>query len=147
MDEATWLALTAVLTALGGTWTFFAWRNRGAAAGLRGAAITLLFPALFLTDTLEMLVEIGSSVADWATGLVFSPVVWTGIALFGVSVVLFGASRFLDSRTPGSGSAPQTPAAPAGKQGAALPPTRPAAPAIDDDLADIEELLRRRGIE
>ena len=35
-----------------------------------------------------MFTEITGSVVDWATSLILNPVVWTGIGLFGVSVLL-----------------------------------------------------------
>ena len=94
----TWAALTTVLTAIGAAWTWYAFRNRGVASGLRGAGLTLLPPAACLTGTLEMFTEIGGSVVDWATSLVLSPIVWAGIVLTGVSVVLLGSSAFLRER-------------------------------------------------
>ena len=149
VDEVTWAALTLTLTAVGAVWTWFAFRRRGLASGLRGAAFTLLPPAAFLTGTLEMFSEIGGSVADWATHLVLSPVVWLGIVLAGVSGVLFVVSGALRGRQaaaePGrdlgagtSGSARR------GELGAAS--GRKGEPAIDDDMAEIEALLRKRGI-
>ena len=147
VDEATWAALTLTLTAIGAVWTWFAFRRRGAAAGLRGAAFTLLPPAAFLTGTLEMFTEIGGSVADWATHLVLSPVVWLGIVLTGVSGVLFVVSGAIRSRQLGDSE-------PRGKE--ALGSDKPAGelkasgrkgePAIDDDMAEIEAILRKRGI-
>ncbi len=150
MDEVTWAALTAVLTALGAAWTWFAFRRRGVASGLRGAGLTLLPPAAWLTGTLEMFGEIGSSVGGWATGLVLSPLVWAGIVLAGLSVVLLGSSAALRSR--GRGGAP---AVTDGEQTTrpGLPSARgkgkdkgKGEPAIDDDLSDIEAILKRRGI-
>jgi hypothetical protein len=141
VDEVTWGALTLALTALGAVWTWFAFRRRGLASGLRGAAFTLLPPAAFLTGTLEMFGEIGGSVADWATHLVFSPVVWLGIVLAGVSVVLFGVS--------GRVSARQIPAAEPRRGELKAPEPRSgrgSEPVVDDDLAEIEAILRKRGI-
>jgi hypothetical protein len=147
VDEVTWGALTLALTALGAAWTWFAFRRRGLASGLRGAGFTLLPAAAWLTGTLEMFTEIGGSVADWATHLVLSPVVWLGIALAGVSVVLFGVSGALRARQIG-GAEPTR-----GELGASSPkksspkkssPKTP--PAVDDDLAEIEAILRKRGI-
>src|SRR5262245_56639253 len=83
-------------------WTWFAFRRRGLAAGLRGAAFTLLPAAAFLTGTLTMFTEIGGAVTDWATHLVLSPTVWLGVILAGVSVVLFVVSGVLRSRQLGS---------------------------------------------
>ncbi len=136
------MALAVALTVCGGLWTWYAARNRGAASATRGAALTLLPGAAYLTGTLEMFGEISSSVADWATGFVFSPLVWLGIAMAGVAVVLFGVS----GRLSGSGEEAPKPK-PSRKERKALPPSsQKGAPAIDDDLADIEAILKKRGI-
>lgn len=146
MDEVTWAALTAVLTALGAAWTWFAFRRRGVASGLRGAGLTLLPPAAYLTGTLEMFTEIGGSVLDWATSLVFSPLVWAGIVLAGLSVLLLGSASALRAR--GRGAAP---AVTHSQEKPGLPrSSKRGEPAIggseDPDLADIEAILKRRGI-
>ena len=146
VDEVTWGALTLTLTLLGGLWTVYAFRRRGVASGLRGAGLTLLPAAAWMTGTLEMFTDIGGAVADWATHLVFSPVVWAGIILAGISVLLLGASGALRERGRGGkpGATDQTTTR---KEKKALPPSSGrAAPAIDDDMADIEAILRRRGI-
>jgi hypothetical protein len=150
VDEVTWGALTLTLTAIGAVWTWFAFRRRGAAAGLRGAAFTLLPPAAFLTGTLEMFTEIGGSVADWATHLVLSPIVWLGIVLAGVSGVLFVVSGRLRSRQDGDAKPRRD--LPAGRSAGAKGGSelgasgRKGEPAIDDDMAEIEAILRKRGI-
>lgn len=136
MDDVTWAALAAVLTVLGAAWTWYAFRNRGVASGLRGAGLTLLPPAAWLTGTLEMFTEIGGSVADWATHLVLSPIVWAGIVMAGLSVVLLGSSAMLRER--GRGGKP-----PPALSGGSTPPKQPV---VDDDLDDIEAILKRRGI-
>ncbi len=160
MDDVTWAALTLTLAVVSAVGTWVAYRRRGLSAGLLGAAITLLFPAAYLTRTLRMVVRIGDAVADWALGLVFSPAVWAGVVLAGLSVVLFGASRVL-ARRDGAGtpaSAPVTGASRAPLSAATPGPgtspgrtkrqaaTSKGDPAIDDDLAEIEALLRKRGI-
>ncbi len=143
MDDVTWAALTAVLTALGAAWTWYAFRNRGVASGLRGAGLTLIPPAAWLTGTLEMFTEIGGSVADWATHLVLSPIVWAGIVVAGLSVVLLGSSAMLRER--GRGLKPGT--EPDGKPPALGSGSAPREePVVDDDLDDIEAILKRRGI-
>ena len=136
MDDATWTALALTLTLLGAAGTWLALRRRGVVAGLRGAGLTLLVPAAWLTDTLRMFTRIADAVGDWALGLALSPVVWTGIVLAGVSVLRLGTASVLSSRGVGTRSRPAVEAA----------PERRGAPAIDDDLADIEALLKRRGI-
>ena len=138
-DSAAWGALAFALSILLGVVTFFRWRRGGLVAGLRGAAWTLLPVAAWLTGVLELAFDISSSVGHWALHLVFSPVVWLGIVLTGVSGVLFGASVVLGGRGLGRvrGGAEPTPAV-----GGSRAPT----PAIDDDLAEIEAILRKRGI-
>jgi len=133
--DAVWIALALLLSGAGGFWTVQAFRNRGVAAGLRGAGLTLLPLAALMTGTLELVVDIGAEIGDWAIALVFSPVVWLGIILTGAAVVLFGAGTLLQRR-----------AAPAGPERKALPKATRSAPAIDDDMADIEAILKRRGI-
>src|SRR3954462_15802719 len=97
-DSAAWGALAFALSILLGVGTFFRWRAKGLAAGLRGAAWTVLPVAARLTGLLELAFDIGDSVGHWALHLVFSPVVWLGIVLAGVSAMLFGASALLRRR-------------------------------------------------
>jgi hypothetical protein len=149
VDEVTWTALTAVLTAVGAAWTWYAFRHRGVASGLRGAGLTLLPPAAFLTGTMEMFTEIGTSVLDWATSIVFSPIVWAGIVLAGLSVVLLGTSAALRERGRGGAPAPTEGGRQAGaaKRRDELPAGgKKGEPLLDDDLSDVEEILKRRGI-
>ncbi|WP_345528714.1 hypothetical protein [Nocardioides endophyticus] len=143
MDDAAWAALTLSLTVAGGIWTWFAFRNRGLASGTRALGFTLLPLAAYLTKTLQMFTGIAGEIGDWASHLVFSPVVWMGVVLAGVSVVLIGVSGRLRSRQVGraekSGKTKPLPAP--GSDGKGRP-----ALAQDDDMAEIEALLRKRGI-
>ena len=147
----TWGALTLTLTLLGGAWTWYAFRHRGLVSGLRGAALTLLPLAAYLTKTLRMFTRIADAVTDWAVSLAFNPLVWGGVVLAGVSVVLFvvaGAlsARGIGVRSPGGAARGQRNRA-TGELGAA-PSGRGPAPARsgDPELDEIEALLRRRGI-
>ena len=85
MDEAAWGALAITLTLLGGLYTYAAYQRRGLTAALRGAGLTLLPVAAWLTGVLELLTEVGDAVGDWAVKLAFSPSLWAGVALAGVS--------------------------------------------------------------
>ena len=142
MDDVAWGALALSLTLVGGTYTYYAYQRRGLAAGLRGAALTLLPLAAYLTDTLRMFTRIGDAVGDWATGLVFSPSVWLGVIVAGVSVLLLGASRVAASRGIGATPARARAEEPKGKKARAVEPSAP----VDDDMAEIEAILRKRGI-
>jgi hypothetical protein len=149
MDDVTWGAFTLTLTLLGGIWTWFAFRRRGLASGLRGVALTLLPLAAYLTKTLRMFTRIGDAIGEWAGSLVFNPFVWSGIILFVISGGLFVLSGAMSARGIGTrGRAPR--GAKADTKPSALPgPGKRGdrgAPAIDDDMAEIEALLRKRGI-
>ena len=139
MDDVAWGALAVALTVLGGIWTWSAYQRRGLAAGMRGAAFTLLPIAAYLTKTLEMLGEIGVAVVDWATALVFSPRVWLGIVVAGVAVVLFVVSGWLGARR---GGRPVK----GGEGRKGLRPGKGSADPVDEDMAEIEAILRNRGI-
>jgi hypothetical protein len=139
MDDAAWYALALALTAGGGAWTWYALRNRGVAPAIRAAAFTLLVPAAALTGTLELAGEVAASVVDWGAGVVLSPVVWIGIVLAGISALLFGVSGWMTARGKGGAAPRPQKELPAGKAPAA-------GPVIDDDLAEIEAILKKRGI-
>lgn len=144
-DSAAWGALAFALSTLLGVVTFFRWRAKGLAAGLRGAAWTILPVAAWLTGVLELAFDIGDSVGHWALHLVFSPVVWLGIVLTGVSAVLFGASALLRNRSVGRVRGDGTP--PPSLEGPKARGRGKGSAAIgDDDLDDIEAILRKHGI-
>lgn len=148
MDEVTWGALALTLTVAGGLYTWWAFTRRGLTPGLRGLALTLLPVAAWLTGTLQMFTQIASSVGRWATSLVFSPIVWLGTSAAGVSVALFLLARVIDSHrgvTPAAAGREKRVKSSDSKQ---LPPRAGAgaAPAADE-FADIEAMLRKRGIQ
>jgi hypothetical protein len=147
IDATTWQALGLLLTLMGLLVSVVVWRSRGTVAGLRAVAWSLLPAAAGLSGTLKLLWEIGNDIVSWAAHLVFSPVVWLGIVTAGVSLMLFALTAAMRAR--GKGGAPS-----ADKDAKSLPPKRSAkparragsAPADDDDMADIEAILRKHGI-
>jgi hypothetical protein len=185
-----WLPICAVLTGVGLVLSYYAGRRRGNRAMVRGAAWSLIPIAAYLTGSVEMFWKIGDAIGHFASGFVFSPVKWAGIAVAGTAAVLFittgGRQRRKAARQkaaeraerkkpagaggtqPGLAPAAAIPAAsPAGDATATLSVRKPepakaapakaapakAAPAkrqgkgpVDDDMRDIEEILRKRGI-
>jgi hypothetical protein len=147
MDDAAWGALALALTILGGIYTYVAYQRRGLTAAIRGGAITLLPLAAWLTGVLELLTEIGGAVGSWAGDLAFSPSMWVGAGLAGLAVVLYVVSGFLGDR--GVGQKPKA----ARTERKALP-TSSHSPAsapvvnegVDAEMAEIEAILRKRGI-
>jgi hypothetical protein len=152
LDAATWQALGLLLTVLGLLLSIVLWRRRGPAAGIRGAAWSLLPLAAGLTGTLRLLWQIGDSILSWAVRLVFSPVVWLGIATFAVSIMLFAVSAAMRARGVGGKRGAVDGGADRGIRGGkeSLPGTasrRRAEPAVQDkDMDDIEAILRKHGI-
>jgi hypothetical protein len=185
-DKIAWLPLCGGLTGLGLVLSYLAMRRRGLSAGLRGSAWSLLPLAAYLTGAIEMFWKMGVAIGDFAKGFAFSDRVWSGIAVAGLSLVLFMVSggvrrrrvkRGKDKGAVGSAAGTQRGAGAAATGGElaprsgtlAMPATRQpagqtvsqagtAAPAAgkrrsgkaadegDDDMKDIEDILRRRGI-
>ena len=145
-DSSTWQALGLTLTVLGLLLSVLLWKRRGPASGVRGAAWALLPAAAGLTGTLRLIWEIGDSIVSWALRLVFSPAVWAGVALAGLSLVLFAVSAAMRARGVGT-------TRPVRASGSAKPlpqerSSRQAKPAVqDDDMDDIEAILRKHGIQ
>ncbi|MGW2252425.1 hypothetical protein ACWCXH_19800 [Kitasatospora sp. NPDC001660] len=142
-------ALTAAGVAVAG---LRAYRRRFLSA-TRWFAVALLPAGLYLTGLFPVARTIGDEFAKWAARLVFDPRVWTGIVLLGISVALLLTTRFVSRR--GAVGAPETHSAAPGapeRPAVAQPeqaPRRAAAKKQDDglgDFADIEEILRKRGI-
>ncbi len=137
-----WGALALALTALGGIYTWWALRHRGFAAAVRAAGITLLPMAAWMTGLLQVFGTVTNAFLHFFTRLVFSPVVWLGMIVFVVAFVLIGASNLLTRR--------QAPAPQSRKQRRDKPkevgPVTPHDPLIDDEMAEIQAILKKRGI-
>jgi hypothetical protein len=140
LDSVTWGAFTLTFTVLGGIGTWLAYRRRGLRSGMRWAAVTLLIPAAYFTRTLRMFGRIGTAISDWAASFVWNPLVWVGLALFVVSVLLFVVA----ARLPGRERAVKQGRRERKAAGAGAPAS--ALPGADPELAEIEALLKRRGI-
>jgi hypothetical protein len=167
-DQIVSLPLCAGLTGLGLVLSYFVMRRRGLGAGLRGAAWSLLPLAAYLTGAVKMFWKIGVAIADFAKGFVFSTEVWAGIAVAALAAVLFVVSGPLRrrrgkrgergqdqqavgaaaTRTAGREITPRT--APAAGPPSAQTPVKARkgknAADDDDDLGDVEDILRRHGI-
>lgn len=136
LDSTSWAALALALTLVGGVLTVLVWRRRGIAAGLHGAAWTLVPLALWLTGTLRLAVRIAGDVGSWAVHLAFSPVTWLGVVVAGTSAALFVVSGFLRRRGRGRPKAVRrsAPTKPERRRGG------------DEDMDEIEAILKRHGI-
>jgi hypothetical protein len=165
-NDLTLLPFCVGLTLLGLIGSWAAWRRRGLASGVRGVAWSLLPVSLYMTGLLKLLWDVVKSVSSWVTHLIFSPTVWAGVALFGVSVVLYVVSGVAKSRR---GIAPEKTAKPKpasvaiGELSASGPPPASAQPPKEkkakpakapktgksqesSEFDEIEDILKRHGI-
>jgi hypothetical protein len=146
-----WVCVT--ITVAGLVLSAMVWRRKGPGSGLRGVAWSLIPLGAYLTHSVHLIGQIGSAVVQFATGFVFSTKAWLGVGLLGVSVLLFLVSGGIPlmrgrrkRKAAKAGKAAR--AAHDGQQPASVATTRehPAVSAGDDDLGDVREILRRRGI-
>src|SRR5689334_24489072 len=91
-NQIAWFPLCAGLTGFGLVLSWFVFRRRGVAAGLRGVAWSLLPLAAYLTGAIKMLWQMGTAIGDFASSFVFSPRVWAGVIVAGAAGVLFAVS-------------------------------------------------------
>jgi asparagine N-glycosylation enzyme membrane subunit Stt3 len=154
-SQIAWLPLAGGLTIVGLIASWLAWRRRGAAAGLRGVAWSLLPVAAYLTGAIKMLWQMGTAISSFAASFIFSPRVWSGVIVAGASAVLFVVSSGLRRRRGRKASSVTAPGAaglPAAQPGTALKPAqgRPVKAKVgqgdDDEFDDVAQILRRHGI-
>ncbi len=165
-SQIPWFFLCGGLTAAGLIGSWFALRRRGPRAAARWLAWALLPIALYLLGILQVLWRFGVAIGDFFGGLVFSPKVWSGVILAGVSLVLFVVTGGLRGRArrkrakagrdgqqpttralatappmtaPGPGTASRGKAAP-------VPAKRKGAAADDEDFGEVAAILKRHGI-
>jgi hypothetical protein len=142
VNDVSWGALALALTALGGIYTWWALRHRGFAAAVRAAGFTLLPLAAWMTGLLQVFGTVTNAFLHFFTRLVFSPLVWLGVIVFVVAFVLIGASNFV---TRHQEPAPDKRKGRGGTPKAVRPTSRPD-PLIDDEMAEIQAILKKRGI-
>ncbi|GAA2154302.1 hypothetical protein [Actinomadura napierensis] len=135
------ISLGVTLVGLVISWGVY--RRRGAASGMRGAALSLVPLAAAMTGVTEFFVD-----------LAFSPVKWAGVGVAGLAVLLYLTSGAMLSRRAGDDDAGGKPAARGGGEpkAAGRAGRKPkgevggAQPSGDPELAEIEKILRNRGI-
>jgi hypothetical protein len=150
-DQIAWAPICIGLTAAGLVASWLVWRRKGPQRGLRAGAWSLLPLAAYLTGGIVLIGRIGSAVAHFASGFAFSPKTWAGVILFGGAALLFLATgglpllRWRRSRMKGKKKATAA-GGPAAAPAVAGKGRKAVAVHADDDLGEVEEILRRRGI-
>jgi hypothetical protein len=151
------LVICLALTAAGLVAAWGRWRRKSPRAGVRMLAWAVLPMAFYLTGLADLVERIGSAFARFGASFAFSPKTWLGVIIAGVALLLLLVSGGLP-KVPGrsrkavrkDGQAPEPAASgkSAGPQALTTGTgrTRKQAAADDDGMADVEEILRRRGI-
>ena len=151
------LIICLALTAAGLVAAWGRWRRKSPRAGVRMLAWAVLPMAFYLTGLADLAERIGSAFTKFGAAFVFSPKTWLGVIIAGVALLLLLISGGLP-KVPGrrrSKAAVKEGSAPEAAQGRSSGPqalttgtgrTRKQAAADNDDMADVEAILRRRGI-
>jgi hypothetical protein len=145
VNDVSWGALALSLSILGGIYTWWALRHRGVTAAVRGAGLTLLPLAAWMTGLLQVFGDIGNTLAHWLTRLVFSPSVWLGMIIGFVAIVLIGGANAVSRRVPGGPPERRTRRRDQATAKAVTRGSKPD-PLIDDEMAEIQAILKKRGI-
>jgi hypothetical protein len=145
------LPLCVGLTLLGVIATGIAWRRGNKGRVVQGVGLALAPIALYFSGVLRLLWNGIVAVGSWAAKIIFSPAVWFGLSLLGLCLVLWVVGGFLSRRFPAKKPAQVTATSragslPASSRGGAKVRQPQRAP-IDEDMAEIEALLKSRGIE
>ena len=148
------LPLCVGLTLLGVIATGIAWRRGNKGRVIQGIGLALAPIALYFSGLLRLLWNAIVAVGSWASKIIFSPSVWFGLSLLGLCVVLWVVGGFIGRRS----SAAKSKEVSGQSAGNALPAKKGPAkkgvaksggnqPPIDEEMAEIEALLKSRGIE
>lgn len=134
-----------------------AWRKGSRGRVVQGIGLVLAPIALYFTGLLRLLWDAVVAVVGWASSIVFSPTMWFGLSLLGLCIVLWVLGGLLTRRAAAKSESPAVagsgkPAVGAGRTGSSVPAKKTSAkgkaPAqeIDPELAEIEAILKNRGI-
>ena len=138
MTDTAIFAISLGVTLLGLVISWGVYRRRGAGTGLRGVSLSLIPLAAWMTGVTEFFVD-----------LAFSPVKWAGVAVAGLAVLLYLTSGAMISRRAGAaggGKAAEGGGRASAKGSRGRKAVEGPAAGGDPEMAEIEQILRNRGI-
>jgi hypothetical protein len=142
------LPLCVGLSLLGVIATGIAWRRGNRGRVIQGIGLALAPIALYFSGLMRLLWNAAVALGTWASKIIFSPGVWFGLSLLGLCVVLWVVGGLIARRSSAKSkevsAQPGTSALPAKKGGAKSDRSQPP---IDEEMAEIEAILKSRGIQ
>ncbi|HJV14001.1 MAG TPA: hypothetical protein VJ625_08925 [Propionibacteriaceae bacterium] len=153
-DSTVLLPLCVGLSLLGVIATGIAWRRGNKGRVIQGIGLALAPIALYFSGLLRLLWNAAVAFGTWASDIIFSPAVWFGLSLLGLCLVLWVVGGIVARRSSAAKSKQVSAQSSAGalpankgqaKKGAAK--SAQSQPPIDEEMAEIEALLKSRGIE
>lgn len=157
------LLVAGGLTLVGIVITAIIWRAAKVRTVVWWLGLSLIPVSIYLLGLTRQVEDAWTTLRAWYEGLTLTPLVWTGLGLFGLGVVLMLVSRVIPARPrkKADAAASGPPVGSATRAGIPAPTTtRPEAPApstqrrttasqstpADADLDEVTEILKRRGI-
>ena len=128
--------------------TGIAWRRGNKGRVIQGVGLALAPIALYFSGLLRLLWDAIVAFGTWASKIILSPAVWFGLSLAWPVRCAVGGGRTDRPSVPSKNkavSAESTGNALPAKKGAGK--AQQSAPPIDEEMAEIEALLKSRGIE
>jgi hypothetical protein len=152
-----WWPVAGALTLVGLVLTVLLWRRRGAGAGMRMLGVSFLPGAIVLVGLQGVLKELWKSLVRFATGLLFSPQIWVGVGMAVIAVLCILIGNRLTVRklkevggtTTVSGTKPAVTGGAKAKSGSPakqVAAKNPREPTGLEGMEDVDEILKRRGI-
>jgi len=126
-----WLPWTIALSGAGLVAVWWAWRRKDRAAAVRRLGWALLPWAALLLGLFGLVFRVVDAITDWLARFAFNPAAWLGVIVAMIAVGLIMLGGRLSRR---GGETPKKPSALARSR------------SDDDDIADVEAILRKRGI-
>jgi hypothetical protein len=135
-NDVVWLPNALVMTAVLAAIAVWRWRSKGALVGLRWTGVAMLPLALYAIGLFRLVWSVSLAVSRFVTGFAFRPSVWIGLFLALVAVVLIVLPSKVERRLGGSTESRADKPAVTSKRRSSS----------DDDMAEIEDILKKHGL-
>jgi hypothetical protein len=140
-NDVVWLPNALVMTAILAAVAVWRWRSKGPLIGLRWVGVAMLPLALYAIGLFQLAWRVGLAVSRFVTGFAFRPSVWFGLLMALIAVGLILLPGRLGDRLGGTGKSPTRSGSTTGASR-----SRSGAGAGDEDMSEIEDILKKHGL-